>query len=237
MSTNNVAIVTGASRGIGLGIATHLHESGYEVLTSSRSDIDLPSSRWSHVAADLGTQEGLDSLLSHPTAAKATLLVNNVGQIRAFGGLAAETGDDVRATFNTNVFGPLECCRRVAPTMAEAGGGSIVNISSIYGSISPAPPVLSYAASKAALSAITQSTALELAPLGVRVNAILPGNIDTDMTKGGGEEFVQAVVERTPLGRLGLTSDINQAVEFLTAASFVTGHLLVIDGGISLVGG
>jgi 3-oxoacyl-[acyl-carrier protein] reductase len=237
MSTNNVAIVTGASRGIGRGIARHLHEAGYEVLTSSRSMVDVPEERWTHVAADLGTSDGLEALLGHPTAARATVLVNNVGQIRAVGGLAAENSDDVRATFDTNVFGPLECCRRVAPAMATAGGGSIVNISSIYGSISPAPPVLSYAASKAALSAITQSTALELAPNNVRVNAILPGNIATDMTLGGGDEFVQAVVDRTPLGRLGLTADINHAIDFLISASFVTGHLLVIDGGISLVGG
>ena len=97
--------------------------------------------------------------------------------------------------------------------------------------------MLSYAASKAALAAVTQSLALELAAQGVRVNAILPGNIDTDMTRGGGEEFVGQVIDRTPLGRLGDTTDITKAVRFLIDSGFITGHLLVIDGGISLVGG
>lgn len=232
-----VAIITGASRGIGLGIAEHLHAQGHHVLTSSRQPIDDRGERWTHVAADLGTPDGLAKLLDHPLVADATVLINNVGQIRAVGGLAAEVDSEVRATFDTNVFGPLSCCHRLAPQMASAGGGTIINISSIYGSINTAPPVLSYAASKAALSAITQSLAVELAPQRVRVNAILPGNIDTDMTRGAGDEYVNEVIDRTPIGRLGTTDDIANAVEFLMNASFVTGHLLVVDGGISLVGG
>jgi 3-oxoacyl-[acyl-carrier protein] reductase len=232
-----VAIVTGASRGIGLAVAEHLHDRGHQVLTCSRNPVDDRGDRWTHLALDLGSSAGLAQLLDHPLAAKATVLVNNVGQIRAVGGLAAEGEDEVRATFETNVFGPLECCRRVAPQMTAAGGGSIINISSIYGSINTAPPVLSYAATKAALSAITQSLAVELAPGGVRVNAVLPGNVDTDMTRGAGDDYVAEVVARTPIGRLGNTDDIAGAVEFLMQASFVTGHLLVVDGGISLVGG
>ncbi len=232
-----VAIVTGASRGIGLGVAERLHDAGYRVLTCSREATEDRGDRWTHLAADLGEPDGLDLLLDHPMAAEATVFVNNVGQIRAVGGLGAEVGEDVRATFDTNFFGPLECCRRVAPTMAAAGGGSIINIASIYGPVSPAPMVLSYAASKAALSAITQSLALELGPQGIRVNGIAPGNIDTDMTRGGGDEYVGQVIDRTPLGRLGETAEIAHAVEFLIDAAFVTGHLLVVDGGISLVGG
>lgn len=236
-SKPGVAIVTGASRGIGLGIAEHLHDQGFHVLSSSRSTIDDRGERWTHVAADLGTEAGLSTLLDHPLAAETTVLVNNVGQIRAVGGLSAEIGAEVRATFATNVFGPLECCHRVAPRMAAAGGGAIINMSSIYGSLNPAFPVMSYAASKAALSAITQALAVELAPEGVRVNAILPGNIDTDMTRGAGDDYVGEVIARTPIGRLGTTDDIAAAVDFLLGASFVTGHLLVVDGGISLVGG
>jgi NAD(P)-dependent dehydrogenase (short-subunit alcohol dehydrogenase family) len=234
---DHVAIITGASRGIGLGIAEHLHAQGHRVLTSSRSDIGDRGDRWIHVAADLGTSAGIAALLDHPLASQATLLVNNVGQIKAVGGIGAETEADVRATFETNVFGPVECCRRIAPQMAAAGGGTVINVSSIYGSINPAHPVMSYAASKAALSAITQSLATEFASQGVRVNAILPGNIDTDMTRGAGEEYVGEVIARTPIGRLGTTDDINVAVDFLTNATFVTGHLLVVDGGISLIGG
>ena len=232
-----VAIVTGASRGIGLGIAEHLRAQGLHVLTSSRQPIEDRGERWTHIAADLGTPDGVAALLDHPLATEATVLVNNVGQIRAVGGLAAEVSSEVRATFETNVFGPLECCHRIAPQMAAVGGGTIINVSSIYGSINTAPPVLSYAASKAALSAITQSLAVELAPHQIRVNAILPGNIDTDMTRGAGDDYVNEVIGRTPIGRLGTTDDISAAVEFLMQASFVTGHLLVVDGGISLVGG
>lgn len=234
---HKVAVVTGGSRGIGLGVAQHFHSLGYQVLTSSRQALAGPDDRWTHVAADLATPDGLETLLSHPLVAEATVLVNNVGQIRSVGGLSAEAGDQVRATFDTNVFGPLECCRRIGPRMAAAGGGSIINIASIYGPINTAPPVLGYAASKAALTAITQSMAVELAPQGVRVNAIAPGNIDTDMTRGGGPDFVNDVIGRTPMGRLGTPAEIAQAVEFLVGASFVTGHLLVVDGGISLVGG
>jgi NAD(P)-dependent dehydrogenase (short-subunit alcohol dehydrogenase family) len=232
-----IAIITGASRGIGLAIAEHLHATDHHVLTASRQPIEDRGERWTHVAVDLGTSDGLAELLDQPLAEEAAVLVNNVGQIRAVGGLAAELEDDVRSTFETNVFGPLECCRRVAPQMAARGGGSIINISSIYGSINTAFPVMSYAATKASLSAITQSMAVELAPQTVRVNAILPGNIDTDMTRGAGDEYVGEVIGRTPIGRLGTTHDIVTAVEFLNEASFVTGHLLVVDGGISLVGG
>lgn len=236
-TADQVAIITGASRGIGLGVAEHLHGRGHTVLTCSRSPIEDRGERWTHLAVDLGAEAGVAELLDHPLVPEATVLVNNVGQIRAVGGLTAEVGDEVRATFETNVFGPLECCRRVSATMAAAGGGSIINISSIYGSINTAPPVLSYAATKASLSAITQSIAVELAPQGVRVNAILPGNIDTDMTRGAGDEYVGEVIARTPAGRLGTSDDIAMAVDFLLEASFVTGHLLVVDGGISLVGG
>lgn len=218
-------------------MAEALHIDGFELLTASRSAVDVPAERWTHVVADLGTSDGLEALLGHPLAGRASVLVNNVGHIQAVGGVAAESTDAVRATFDTNVFGPIEACRRLAPKIAAQGAGSIVNLSSIYGPISPAPAVLSYAASKAALAAVTQSLALELAGQGVRVNAVLPGNIDTDMTRGGGEEYVGQVVGRTPLGRLGRTQDITHAVRFLIDASFVTGHLLVVDGGISLVGG
>lgn len=233
----NVAIITGASRGIGLGIAKHLHAAGHTVLTSSRQPTDVVDEKWAHVAADLGTADGVAALLDHPLAGQATTLINNVGGINAVGGVEAELQDNVAKTFATNVFGPIECARHLAPQMAAAGGGSIINISSIYGSINTAFPVMSYASSKAALSAFTQSLAVELAPQQVRVNAILPGNIDTDMTRGAGEEYVGEVIARTPSGRLGTTDDINQAVDFLLQASFVTGHLLVVDGGISLVGG
>ena len=232
-----VAVVTGASRGIGLGVAEHLHGLGYRILTCSRQAVPDRGEAWTHLAVDLGELDGLNQLLDHPMTAEASVLVNNVGQIQAVGGLEAEEPGSVRATFDTNFFGPLETCRRVAPRMAEAGGGSIINIASIYGPVSPAPMVLSYAASKAALGAITSSLALELGSKGIRVNAIAPGNIDTDMTRGGGEDYVGAVIDRTPIGRLGTTEEIAHAVEFLVDASFVTGHLLVVDGGISLVGG
>jgi 3-oxoacyl-[acyl-carrier protein] reductase len=231
------AVVTGASRGIGLGIAQHFHQQGYRVLTCSRQAMVDRGEGWTHLAVDLGQPDGLDQLLDHPMTAAASVLVNNIGQIQAVGGLAAEEPESVRGTFDTNFFGPLEACRKVAPVMADAGGGSIINIASIYGPVSPAPMVLSYAASKAALAAVTSSLALELGPKGIRVNAIAPGNIDTDMTRGGGEEYVGAVIDRTPIGRLGTTEEIAHAVSFLVDASFVTGHLLVVDGGISLVGG
>lgn len=236
-SSKPTAVVTGASRGIGLGVAEHLHRRGYQVLTCSRQAVSDRADGWTHLAVDLADPDGLQQLLDHPMTAAASVLVNNVGQIQAVGGLAAEEPDSVRGTFDTNFFGPLETCRRVAPHMADAGGGSIINIASIYGPVSPAPMVLSYAASKAALGAITSSLALELGPQGIRVNAIAPGNIDTDMTRGGGEEYVGAVIDRTPIGRLGTTEEIAHAAGFLIDASFVTGHLLVVDGGISLVGG
>ena len=118
-----VAIVTGASRGIGHRIAEHLQAKGFDVLSSSRQSLENRPDGWTHVAADLGTPEGLEQLLDHPLATRASVLVNNVGQIRAVGGLAAEVGTEVRATFDTNVFGPLECCRRIATLMAEADFG------------------------------------------------------------------------------------------------------------------
>lgn len=235
-TTPLTAVVTGASRGIGLAVAERLLACGYRILSCSRGPLNNRGKNWTHLQADLSAPAGIEALLSHSWAINTAVLVNNVGAMYSFSGLDSETPDVWSKTFATNLFGPIECCRRLAPVIATERG-AIVNIASIYGPISVAPAILSYTASKAALESVTRSLAVELSESGVRVNAILPGNIDTEMTQGAGQEYIDAVVRRTPLRKLGTVDDIAEAVEFLAHSSFITGHSMVIDGGVSLVGG
>lgn len=243
------AVVTGSSRGIGLATAVALGSAGWSVILNGRGDgadvlqglherHDTRDGQFWYVQADVATPEGRSHLVAKVSeiASEISVLVNNVGSIANAEGWA-ETGiDEVEADLKSNFLSALGCIQLFLPLLEASSRARIINISSIYGDV-PAGPVAAYGAAKAAVSSLTKSVAIDLAPKGILVNSVSPGNIDTDMTNSGGAEYVEWVVSKTPVGRLGRAEEVATAVLFLAESDFITGHDLVVDGGISLIGG
>ena len=238
-----VALVTGASRGIGRAIARELAGEGYAVCINyyeSREAAEELADEIIHsggeamtAQADVADARAVEAMVSaaEQTLGQVTLLVNNAGISR--NGLFQDMDDAEWARcFAVNVTGARNAIRAVLPHMLHEKAGCIVNISSMWG-LRGASCEVAYASTKAALVGLTRSLALELAPSGIRVNAVAPGCIETDMVRVLGQETKDMLVEMTPLGRLGKPEDIAHAVAFLASdkASFITGQILSADGG------
>jgi len=162
---------------------------------------------------------------------RADVLVNNAGAILRPGDWQSMTEEVWQRTLDTNLLGVLNCIRSFAPVFLRQESGKIINITSTYG-ILGAAPVIAYTTAKAGVINMTHAFAKELAPF-VTVNAVAPGNIDTEMTRAAGEEFIHSTIEATPLRRLGQPEDVANAVSFLASpkADFITGQVIVVDGG------
>jgi 3-oxoacyl-[acyl-carrier protein] reductase len=240
-----VVIVTGGSRGLGAGIVRSYLESGDRVATCSRSGT-AETAAW---AAD---PRFAGRFLFHPadlsSAADATafvkavsdrwgridVLINNAGVARD-GILGMATDDDIDTVVDLNLKGTIYMTRRVSRKMlAQGGGGSIVNVSSIVGR-SGYRGLAVYSATKAALDGFTRAMARELGSRGITVNGIAPGYLRTEMSHGLDAAQLDQIVRRTPAGRLGEPEDVARAIQFLTdpANSYLTGHVLVLDGGLT----
>jgi NAD(P)-dependent dehydrogenase (short-subunit alcohol dehydrogenase family) len=236
-----LALVTGAGQGIGREIARAFAAAGARVIVADRNRDSGVT-----VADELGgffveldvtdsgaVRSAVDSLVGdHGPIA---ILVNNAGIVRNTP--AESTSDeDWRDVFRVNVDGVFWCCREVGRTMLEAGGGSIINIASMSGLVANKPqPQAAYNASKAAVIMLTKSLAAEWAGRGVRVNAIAPGYVATELTlKGmGNPDWREEWLRSTPMGRVAEPAEIAPAAVYLAsdASSYVTGSVLVIDGG------
>jgi 3-oxoacyl-[acyl-carrier protein] reductase len=231
------ALVTGASRGIGRAIATELASAGAKVVIGYRSGHDEAESLASElggraVQADVSNAEDAARLVDE--AGDLDILVNNAGLTRD-GLLARMPDEDWRTVIETNLSSVFYTCRAVTRPMMKKRAGAIVNVSSIVG-VHGNWGQTNYAASKAGIIGFTKSLARELGSRGVRANVVAPGYVKTQLTDVLPEEATEAMLQNTPLGRLGEPQDIAGAVRFLCSdeASFITGEVLLVDGGLGM---
>jgi 3-oxoacyl-[acyl-carrier protein] reductase len=231
------ALVTGASRGIGRAIATELAQAGASVVLGYRSGKDEAESLATElgacaVQADVSSAEDAARLVEQ--AGDLDILVNNAGLTRD-GLLARMSDDDWRVVIETNLSSVFYTCRAVCRPMMKKRAGSIVNISSIVG-VHGNWGQTNYAASKAGIIGFTKSLARELGSRNIRANVVAPGYVKTQLTDVLPEEATGAMLQSTPLGRLGEPADVAGAVRFLCSdeASFITGEVLLVDGGLGM---
>ena len=235
-----VALVTGASRGIGFAVAKRLVDEGAKVVITARKSealqaaaSELGNTLW--VAGNADDAEHREQVLDLIATELGPLdvFVNNAGINPAYGPLLSIERPAMDKILSTNVVAALDWVRSVVHSGMPAGA-AIVNIASIAG-LTPAPGIAFYGVSKAALIALTTQLALELAP-GIRVNAVAPAVIKTNFARALYEGREEQVIAGYPLGRLGEPEDVAAAVAFLLSrdASWITGQTLVIDGGGSL---
>lgn len=237
--TGTVAIVTGASRGIGRAIAKQLAEAGAKVVVNYRNKAPEAEALATEIGglavqADVSTTEGCEALVAAAaTLGELSILVNNAG-ITADTLMLRMSDEQWDGVMNTNAGGAFRMTRAVLPQLVRRRGGSIINIVSVSALRGNAGQV-NYAASKAAVVAMTRSLAKEVAKRNVRVNAVAPGFIDTDMTSVLPDEVLTKATEHIPMQRMGKPEDIAPLVRFLCGpgAAYITGQVIPVDGGLS----
>jgi 3-oxoacyl-[acyl-carrier protein] reductase len=241
---NQVAVVTGAGRGIGHAIALRLAKEGARVASVSRTEANaeqtaseingLRADASKAYAVDVADQAAVQKAAAEifETFGRVDILVNNAGVTRD--GLSMRMSmEDWDTVLNTNLKGAFNFTQAVMRPMIKQRSGRIINISSIAGLTGNAGQA-NYAASKAGLIGLTKTLARELASRGITVNAVAPGLIETDMTTVLSEEIRQAILQKVPLGKLGEPDDIASAVAYLASAEakYITGQVLTVDGGM-----
>jgi 3-oxoacyl-[acyl-carrier protein] reductase len=245
--SGKVAIVTGASKGLGASIAKNLAAAGASVVvnySSSRegadrvvAEIEGAGGKAVAVRANLSKKADIDKLFARAKEAygRLDILVNNAG-IFEFFPLEGVTEDHFHRHFDLNVLGLILASQKAAELFGP-DGGSIINISS-GASISPPPGASVYSATKAAVDAVTKSLSKELGPRKIRVNSLNPGMVETEGVRAGGfmgSDFHKQILAKTPLGRIGEPDDIGKIAVFLASedAGWVTGETILASGGMS----
>ena len=242
-----VAVVTGASRGIGLGIAQRLVDEGAKVVVTARKAEALAeavellggSEHALGIAGNAGDADHRAEVVSRTleTFGSLDLLVNNTGINPTYGPLVDIDLDAARKILDTNAVAALAWVQAVHSAWMKEHGGAVVNVSSVAG-LKPAPGIAMYGASKATLISMTEALALELGPA-VRVNGVAPAVVKTRFASALYEGREEEVAAAYPLKRLGEPEDIGAVVSFLLSddAGWLTGQTLTVDGGLTLTGG
>lgn len=242
--TGKVAIVTGGGRGLGRAISLGLAAAGADVALCGRkvescedaaTEIRAMGRRALPLSCHMGRSEEVEAVFDRTLAefGRVDIVVNNAATNPAARPLIAGTPDLFDKVYAVNVRGPLHLACRAAAWMADHGGGAIVNVISV-GALRPGPTIGLYCSSKAALQSLTRVMAQEWAPLGVRVNALAPGPVATDMVRAvEGTEFHRQMVESTAQKRIAVAEEIVGSVLYLVsdASTYTTGSTLVVDGG------
>lgn len=245
MSETNtkVVVVSGGSKGLGLGLCRTLLGEGYRVATFSRKSSDeLEQLLREHPqdfyweAADIADDAGLAAFATRVRArlGRVGYLVNSAGMANE-GLLTMMRSGDVARMLQVNLGGAINLSQVCAKQMMVGGAGVIVNVSSVVG-VRGFKGVGAYGATKAALDGLTRGLSKELGPMGIRVNSVAPGFMETEMTSELTEQQKARIIRQTPLGRLGTVEDVSSAVKFLLsdASNFITGQTFVVDGGLTV---
>src|ERR1700733_4947810 len=247
MSNNSVVLITGGLTGIGRAAAVAFAKKGAKVVVAGRRDevgqalakeLRSLGSEAEFINADVRNEDDVRALVDKTVArfGRLDVAVNNAGTEGQVGPITDQTADTYAATFDTNVLGGILSMKHEARAMQEQRRGRTINTSSTYGHEGAAGASV-YVGSKHAVEGITKSVALELAKSGIRVNVVAPGPTDTGMLTRftGTPENKAALMTTVPIGRLGLSEELANAIVFIASdeASFITGHVLNVDGGKS----
>ena len=236
---SNVVLVTGASRGIGLAIASAFLNAGYQVAAAHRSPADaaaLAGAGFFPVQCEVTDAQSIDAAfdLVEAELGPVTVAVANAGITRD-GLVLRMSDDDIDAVMQTNLIGSIKVARRAAKSMVRAKRGRIIFISSVVGLLGSAGQV-NYSASKSGLVGAARSLARELGGRGITANVVAPGFVETDMTASLTPERQQAILGQIPLARYAQPSEIAEVCVFLAspAAGYITGNVLAVDGGLGM---
>ena len=244
--TGKVALVTGASRGIGRAIALKLAAEGAAVVINYHGSMEKAKEVKAEIESDGGIAEIMQCNVADYQATEAMIrkvtddfgrldiLVNNAGITRD-GLLMKMSEEDYDTVLDTNLKGPFHCIRFAARQMLRQRSGRIINLSSVSGILGNAGQA-NYSASKAGVIGLTKSAARELASRGITVNAVAPGFIETEMTAVLPEKVRESAVAQIPLGTFGTAEDVAEAVAFLASdsARYITGQTIHVDGGMAM---
>ena len=235
-------LISGSSRGIGLGIAKHLAEAGHQVILNSRkpiaeevlqefADYELEVGQ---AIGDISDFDGAKQLVEEVREAygRIDVLINNAG-ITSDGLFLRMTEEDFDNVINTNLKGTFNLTRFVSPIMLKQKSGTIINMSSVVG-VTGNPGQANYAASKAGVIGLTKSLAKELGSRSITVNAIAPGYIETDMTDALSDKVKKTMLSNIPLKRFGQVEEISSVVDFLITNRYITGQVIEVNGGLHI---
>jgi 3-oxoacyl-[acyl-carrier protein] reductase len=242
--SGKIALVTGASSGIGRGIAIELSKAGASVILNYNKNLQgaeetkkliEEAGGYAYIAkADVSSYAAVKEMVDEiiKKFGKIDVLVNNAG-ISKVGLFIDMTEEDFNSIMDTNLKGLFNCSHNVAPHMLAKKSGSIINISSIWGNVGASCEVI-YSASKGGINSFTKALAKELAPSNIRVNAIAPGVINTNMNQWLTKEEKESLKQEIPMLRLGESEDIGALVRFLAQeeSKYITGQIISVDGGM-----
>jgi 3-oxoacyl-[acyl-carrier protein] reductase len=246
---NKLALVTGSSRGIGAAVAARLAADGASVIvhyanSAGRAEdvvkeIRAAGGEAEAIAANLSTTVGIHALISAidkvfggKFGGRLDILVNNAGTVE-YGPFLESSDESYDNHFNVNIRAPIALAKDAGKRMAKTGWGRIINVASAFGEAAPLPGVTLYIATKFALHGFTRGLSRELGPLGITVNGVQPGPIDTELSPNPGDPAYDAMVKLTSVGRFGKATEIAAAVAYLAHpdAAFTNGENLTVDGG------